>query len=224
VLGEFPENSDEALCQRSWIAAANERWTARLRGLNGDTVVLALDPALYGPDFTALAVRRGDVVEEVVTWSKLSTVETAVRAVVELDRLGLSKDHGVTVDEPGLGGGVIDVLKEMGVRPRGYNGGATPLRHTKFRNRRAESFWNLRRLLERGVIALPPDLKLADELCSMRWSIGLDGRIQIEPKEELRARIGRSPDRADAWPWRSARSPRNGSLVLWTLAPLRGGH
>jgi hypothetical protein len=93
---------------------------------------------------------------------------------------------------------VIDVLKEMGVRPRGYNGGATPLRPTKFRNRRAESFWNLRRLLERGVIALPPDLKLADELCSMRWSIGLDGRIQIEPKEELRARIGRSPDRADA--------------------------
>jgi hypothetical protein len=138
------------------------------------------------------------VVEEIVTWSKLSTVETAARVVVEMDRLGLSKDHGVTVDEPQLGGGVIDVLKEMGVRPRGYNGGATPLRQTKFRNRRAESFWNLRRLLERGEIGLPPDLKLADELCTMRWSIGLDGRIQIEPKEELRARIGRSPDRADA--------------------------
>jgi hypothetical protein len=32
----------------------------------------------------------------------------------------------------------------------------------------------------------------------MRWSIGLDGRIVIESKDELRARIGRSPDRADA--------------------------
>jgi hypothetical protein len=32
----------------------------------------------------------------------------------------------------------------------------------------------------------------------MRWSIGLDGKVQIESKEELRARLGRSPDRADA--------------------------
>jgi hypothetical protein len=65
-------------------------------------------------------------------------------------------------------------------------------------NRRAESFWVLRRGLERGEIALPPDEKLADELCAMRWSIGLDGKVQIEAKNELRARIGRSPDRADA--------------------------
>ena len=102
------------------------------------------------------------------------------------------------MDEPRLGGGVIDVLKEMGVRVRGYNGGATPLQVEKFRNRRAESFWGLRRRLERGEIGLPPDEKLADELCSMHWSIGLDGKVQIEAKEELRARLGRSPDRADA--------------------------
>jgi phage terminase large subunit len=160
--------------------------------------LLALDPARYGPDSSALAVRRGDVVEEIVIWNKLSTVETAGRVLVEMDRLGLPKGHGVTVDEPGLGGGVIDVLREMGVETRGYNGGATPLAPEKFRNRRAETFWGLRRLLERGEIALAPDDKLADKLCSMRWSIGLDGGIMIESKDELRARIGRSPDRADA--------------------------
>jgi phage terminase large subunit len=32
VMGEFPENSDEALRQRSWITAANERWAARRAG------------------------------------------------------------------------------------------------------------------------------------------------------------------------------------------------
>jgi hypothetical protein len=220
VMGEFPENSDEALCQRSWITAANERWAARPRGLNGGDVGLALDPARYGPDFSALAVRCGDVVEEIVTWSKLSTVETAARVVVEMDRLGLSKDHAVTVDEPGLGGGVIDVLKEMGVRTWGYNGGAVPLQVDKFRNRRAESFWGLRRRLERGEIALPPDEKLADELCAMRWSIGLDGKVQIEAKDELRARIGRSPDRADAVAMAFRRKPAPWFLGAFEYGPV----
>jgi len=195
VMGEFPDNSDEALCHRSWITAASERWATRPR--EGE-VALALDPARYGPDASVLAVRRGAAIEELVIWNKLSTVETAGRVVVEMDRLGVPKSHGVTVDEPGLGGGVIDVLREMGVETRGFNGGATPLAVDKFRNSRAETFWGLRRLLERGEIALPPDDKLADELCAMRWSIGLDGRIVIESKDDLRARIGRSPDRADA--------------------------
>ena len=201
VMGEFPEDADEALCQRSWIRAANERWLALPRGLNGGRVDIAVDPARFGPDSSALAVRYGDVVEEIVTWNKLSTVETAARVLVELDRLGLAKDHGVTVDEPGLGGGVIDVLEEMGARVWAYNGGKPPIGYKadqKFRNWRAESFWSIRRRLERGKVALPPDEKLADELCSMRWSIGLDGRVEIEPKEALRARLGRSPDRADA--------------------------
>jgi hypothetical protein len=161
------------------------------------------------------------VVEETVTWSKLSTVETAARVLVEMDRLGLSKDHTVTVDEPGLGGGVIDVLREMGVRTRGYNGGAVPLQAEKFRNRRAESFWGLRRMLERGEIALPPDAKLADELCAMRWSIGLDGKVQIEAKDELRARIGRSPDRSDAVAMAFRRGPPRWFLggFEWGAAP-----
>jgi phage terminase large subunit len=218
VMGEFPEDSDEALCQRSWITTANERWAALPHGLSDGEVVLALDPARYGPDFSALAVRRGDVIEEIVTWSKLSTVETAGRVIVEMDRLGLPKDHRVTVDEPGLGGGVIDVLREMGVPTWGYNGGAAPREPEKFRNLRAESFWRLRRRLERGEIALPPDAKLADELCSMRWSIGLDGRVVIESKDELRARIGRSPDRADA-----VAIVFSGRRTRWWLGPVERG-
>jgi phage terminase large subunit len=52
--------------------------------------------------------------------------------------------------------------------------------------------------LERGTLDLPPDEKLTDELCSIRWSIALDGKIELESKDQLRARLGRSPDRADA--------------------------
>ena len=56
-----------------------------------------------------------------VIWTKSSTVDTAKRVLVELDRLGLPKTHSFTVNEPGVGGGVLDALREMGATARGYN-------------------------------------------------------------------------------------------------------
>jgi hypothetical protein len=117
--------------------------------------------------------------------------------ILEMKRLGVPLSHGVTVDEPGVGGGVIEALQRMGVSVREYNGGttpSTPKAQLKFRNRRAETYWGLRARLERGTIALPPDDKLADELLAIDWTEGPHGRVQIGSKDELRARIG--PPRA----------------------------
>jgi hypothetical protein len=78
----------------------------------------------------------------------------------------------------------------------------------------------LRELLDPAfdpVVALPPgdDLLLAD-LSAPSWGevTGVPPRIQVEPKEKLVARLGRSPDRGDAvvmsfWD----RSSQPGSLV-----------
>jgi hypothetical protein len=77
----------------------------------------------------------------------------------------------LTVDEPGLGGGVLDKLKELGVRVIPYNGGRTPSKladAAQFRDTRARDYWNLARRLESGTIALPPDPRLEDELCAIR--------------------------------------------------------
>jgi hypothetical protein len=46
-------------------------------------------------------------------------------------------------------------------------------------------------------IALPPDRDLRADLTAPRWSITARG-IQVESKEEIRKRIGRSPDAGDA--------------------------
>ena len=200
-LGLFPASGDYALFNRETIWAAFERWRA-LRGTRHEGLLhLALDPARKGPDSSVLAVRYGDVLEELIVWNKARTTESADRVVLEMKRLGVRLTHGVTVDEPGVGGGVVDALHRMGVCVREYNGGSTPSTpkaQKKFRNRRAETYWALRARLERGAIALPPDDKLADELLAMDWTEGPDGRVQIGSKDELRARIGRSPDRADA--------------------------
>jgi hypothetical protein len=52
--------------------------------------------------------------------------------------------------------------------------------------------------LELGKIALPRDEKLFDELAGIKWRVNSGGKIQLESKDDTRARLGRSPDRADA--------------------------
>lgn len=200
-LGLFPLSGDYALFNRETIWAAFDRWRALRETRREGLPELALDIARKGPDSSVLAVRYGDVVEELIVWNKLRITDLAERVVIEMERLGVPLGHGVTCDEPGVGGGCIDVLEDLGVRVRCYNGGetpSTPKAQEKFRNLRAESYWNLRAQLERGTIALPPDDRLADELLAMDWVEGPDGKVQMKSKDELRARIGRSCDRSDA--------------------------
>jgi hypothetical protein len=45
---------------------------------------------------------------------------------------------------------------------------------------------------------LPEDFELFQELSETIWKIRSDGKVIIEEKDELKKRIGRSPDRADA--------------------------
>ncbi len=65
-------------------------------------------------------------------------------------------------------------------------------------NRRAAAYWTLRRRLEDGTLALPPDDELFDELLAIRWRPTPEGKVRIEAKDDLKARLGRSPDKADA--------------------------
>lgn len=78
----------------------------------------------------------------------------------------------------------------------------------EFLNMRAYLFWAVRDWLDpsKGSKAmLPKDDELAQELSETQWKFRSDGRIQIEPKEDIKKRIKRSPDKADAlantfWP------------------------
>lgn len=214
VLGEFPASDDEGLFRADWLAAANRRH--ELEQLQEEAqAVVAVDPARYGPDATVCAVRRAHRLEKLVEWRGASTVETADRVAQLAEEAGVTprrkpgpwrkgqeppdpRARGrIVVDAVGVGGGVADALSSRGFNVTEFNGGERPT-DRRFANRRAESYWRLRQELEDGGLALPEDRKLADELLALRWSPTADGRIQLEGKEELRGRIGRSPDRADA--------------------------
>jgi phage terminase large subunit len=222
VLGEFPTDAEDVLCKWEWLDAAAERWRAAEgeRRCSEPGYMLALDVARFGTDETVLAIGRAGVLHEFRTWAQKDTMETTgrvVRLAAELESAVAAAARGtvkfvhetvdrprgvrrIVVDEVGLGGGVVDRLREMKQPVVGFNGGRSPSSAgaSRFLNMRAESFWQLRRLLERGEIALPPDEKLFEELSTIRWSTNSSGKIQLESKDLTRATLGRSPDRADA--------------------------
>jgi hypothetical protein len=66
-----------------------------------------------------------------------------------------------------------------------------------FVNLRAKMYWDFRKALEKEDVALPPGDRILAQLSAARWKYQR-GKIQIESKEEIRTRLGSSPDEADA--------------------------
>jgi len=210
VLAEFPEQGEESLFSRAWLESAALRWEEEQLAdeQRRHFATVAVDPARYGPDSTTLAVARGPVLERIASWRGKSTMETVDRIIGELtaefvypkDSKFYNPKTRLVVDVVGLGAGVVDRLKEKGYRVDGYNGGqfTSSWGREKYLNERARSHWHLRTLLEDGRIALPRDQRLFDELMAVNWQPTTDGKVQIERKTDLKSRLGRSPDRADA--------------------------
>lgn len=194
VLAHFPDVSDDTLIQPSWVFKAQEREIIpRVHGQAG------FDIARFGVDKTiGYRYRNGNVVECLNT-AQISTVKTSNH----IRRLAKNwKDEVlIVIDEVGVGGGVVDNLVEESYPISPFNGGHTPLADPdKFINCRAEAYWHLRQLFERGKMDIPADDEdLAAQLTSIKWYVNSRGKIGIESKEDYmkRMRTG-SPDRADA--------------------------
>ena len=155
------------------------------------------------------AVRRGMVIEKLIVWRNTDTMRTVERIEEEAAKVGVrpyrpASDYlpdangRIVVDVVGIGAGIVDRLRQLGYHVRAFNGGAFTTDQRKFLNVRAASYWHLRTLLEEGKIALPRDSGLFQELLSLRWFPTSDGKVQLERKQDLNNRSGRSPDKADA--------------------------
>jgi len=80
----------------------------------------------------------------------------------------------------------------------------------RFRNRRAMIHWRFRESLDPVTgdkIALPPDPELKADLCAPLWKLTAGG-ILVEEKDEIKKRIGRSPDKGDAVIYASICTPK----------------
>ena len=121
----------------------------------------------------------------------------------------------VHVDAIGVGTSVVDWLEDQNIQVEPVTGNAKDTGRDssgmfKFKNVRAAIYWRFRESLDPksgSRICLPPDGQLLADLCAPRYKIGEGNVIQVENKEELKKRIGRSPDKGDAVVYASIDTP-----------------
>lgn len=200
ILAEFPTDADDGTIPNSWAQPC--RWLELQR--TGDRQI-GLDVAAGGTDTTVAWLRDGPVA--VQKWAKQGESDPLALADWVVNEVIIpSGAKKLAVDSIGVGwgvGGLIDAAHREGrhdcmVTPVSVSEKAQDDEH--FLNLRAELWWAARersRLKEWDLGALDDD-DLAD-LCAPRYHTqNPRRRIQVESKQDLRRRIGHSPDSPDA--------------------------
>ena len=196
VLGEFPLADDDTIIPFHLVDSAVNRDIVA-----DDTakITWGLDIARFGSDKTALAKRQGQIITEINSWQGLDLMQTTGRVKAEYDGLPTHlRPSEILVDVIGMGGGVVDRLRELGLPVRGINVSESPSMGGSYVNLRAELWFKLRGWLEARHSKLPKNEQLVAELTAIRYSFASNGKMKAESKDEMRRRGLKSPDLADA--------------------------
>jgi hypothetical protein len=219
VCGEFAESEEDVVVPLAWVEAAVERWLAWQDQGAPDPQgrrVLGVDIARYGDDLSAIVERIGHTVTDLDKWGKTGTMASAGRV-----KSVLGNDQA-NVDVIGVGAGVVDRLLEQGCDVIGvdFRGSTDRMDSTEtfvFINIRAAAYWHMREILdpdsEDDPVLLVDDPDLIGDLTTPKWMRTSSGKIKVESKKDIRARLGHSPDVGDAvvlafwdenlgWTWR----------------------
>jgi len=185
-----------------WVLDAQSRWE-NMEQPPVPLSAMGIDVARGGEDQTVISKRYGNWFAplDVHPGSATSDGQSVARLVME------QIENGVVpaIDVIGVGSAAYDimVLEGINVEPVNFAEGSDEYDKSGqlgFMNKRAECYWRLRELLDPAneeKVALPQDRELRADLCAARWKMSTRG-IQIESKDDIRKRLGRSPDRADA--------------------------
>lgn len=235
VRGVFPRQEDKAIIPLQWA-----QWATMIPLPNFDAVADAVDivcdVARGGSAETVVGLfRLGHLIAPMRTKAKTSTEQAAdmvVEAYMWITAQGLRVGR-IIVDEPGVGGGVIDTLnrREYSVTP--YHGGESMKEDRDgaddvrmFANRRARDWWYVRRLFEQKLRHIEDDEVLVAQLASVQYEYNVKDKIQVEAKADLKKRLGEDAhlDRADVIvmgmaPWYSMKSTNTNVTETEVLAP-----
>jgi len=171
------------------------------------TVVLGVDVGRFGDDPSVIYPRKGRDASSlpIELYPQIDTMGLAAKVAAAFDRY---KASVVMVDSGGVGGGVVDRLRQLrvpvmevdfGSKPDGTN----PDDGAKYANKRAEIWGAMREWLRTGSIpdfAIPgaESTTIVDELVGPNFGMNTSEAIQLESKKEMRRRGVSSPNVADA--------------------------
>lgn len=191
ILGQFPEGNINSLLSAAEVEAAMTRhygadeysWSQKRLGV---------DVARFGSDRSVIFPRQGLVAFQPVVMRQQNTVAIAARVAQGIRKWGAEM---VFVDDTGhWGHGVIDNLLTARLPAIGIQFHGPPI-DPRYRNKRAEMWFEMAEWVKRGG-ALPRIPEMIGELSEPTYSFS-QGRIILEDKDQIKKRLGKSPDLAD---------------------------
>lgn len=205
--GDFTVSAKDDIWQAiptAWIIEAQNRWL-QMEKPDLKLRSVGVDPSRGGGDETVISKLYGTWFDELIIYPGRNVPDGIIGARYVTDAIG-QEQAPISVDVIGYGASVYDHLKVLpNVKAYPINVGEGSRSTDKtgrygFANLRAEVVWKFREALDPTSgehIALPPDYQLRQDLRAARYSI-VGGKIKIELKDEIKKRIGRSPDRGEA--------------------------
>jgi hypothetical protein len=207
VLGQYPEQGENQLINQTWIMAARDRWDAYVE-IHGEKPPdmrprLGLDVAEFGQDFNAPVFRYGNFVSRIERiWQGVDPTVTGEKAAE------LCRTHNVDiilVDGTGYGSSIAPQISKLvkGVRCVSVKvaGKPSPMITSElgeFFQIRDQMWWACREWLREEEAMLPPEPMLLEELMTPTYRIDDRGKIHLSSKDDLREKLKRSSNYADA--------------------------
>lgn len=192
VYGDFPRQGDQQFISRGEVTDAMGR---EVFIDNGAALCMGVDPARFGDDEAVIAFRHGRDARS-IPWQKYkrcSTTELAAHCAEAIERY---KPDAVFVEGDGVGGGVIDILKDAGYRVFEVTAGGSAENKEMYINHRTELWGRVRDWLPTAY--LPDDKPLADDLAAPMYTYSMKGQVALESKDKMKKRGYASPNNGDA--------------------------
>jgi hypothetical protein len=204
VLGEFPTQAVDSVFELAWIERAampfdEEEFAAALKANEHRLFIqIGLDIAGPGEDETSATARIGPYVVQFEAWSKSDPFHEVILFVSRLRNRFGAIPIVIMGDVVGIGYHFCAALAREGLDVREFKAGDAPLNPRQYRNAKADAYFHVRELLRGGDIKGITDEDTKAQLSDIRYRELPNGTVEIEHKDEARARGSSSPDRAES--------------------------
>jgi hypothetical protein len=197
ILGLFPPQSLNALLGVDEVEQAMARHLT-LDQYDWAQKRLGVDVARFGDDRTVIFPRQGLAAfhPKVMRHARDSAVAVDIATAVMTAKAQWGSEVEFFDATGGWAAGAVDVLRAAGHSPVNVQFGSTHTIKPVYANRRAEIWFAMTERIKAGM-ALPPVPGLVGELTTPTYMFR-DGKFLLEEKDQVKKRLGRSPDLADA--------------------------
>ena len=161
--------------------------------ISRNKLIMGVDVARFGADDSVICFRRGLLCEEPIVlkgYDVVSLANVIRQKVVE------RKPASIYIDGTGVGGGVVDVLSKWGIWANDINFGHKSL-DGQYTNKRTEMWCKMADWIGKGG-CIPDNPNLISELAMPTFDYNDKNQKVLESKKQIRDRLGKSPDLADA--------------------------